>query len=157
MKKVTLLVLLFSCVTVTAQQWDTIALPKKCDKIGILTTDSNYRANVIKVLALNGYNITYSDSSVITTSNKTIHNASIRLNVIITPTDSGYFMLIQHAAELPGYMYMGTAIANATPINVGNRGANGSPMRNLWDEYEKVCKQIKGKLYYWNNKHIVKP
>jgi hypothetical protein len=139
-------VLLFSLIT-TAQTWEQFPTKGKTSKIAVLLTDTSKSVQrITNVLINSGYPITYVNNEFkqISTGAKGINNLTIAYNITCTATDSGTFVLFTATATMNvGYV--------VTHPNVSNRSMPGSPLDNLWQEYDNVTAQLLGKKYYYNH------
>lgn len=141
MKLITFLIFLFFYGSLSAQE-----IPKKANVIIITDTLSQEQSynKITEILFEYGYGIQNFDRPVgtITTTLKPIKGATVKLN----------FLIKDNKVSVRGD-FLGPSVELYDVINnrssvIENRGMNGSPAKNAWDELCKITDQVPGKKEY---------
>jgi len=98
----------------------------------------------------NGYTLINNDTVYLATSSKQVPNSAIALKMIIFRSDSLTYVkgLIKPTVTLQLY---GTNV-DADFTDLTFKGSKNSPIRKVWNEMDKIAKQISPNVEYLNQK-----
>lgn len=146
------IIILFTTLSSTAQQWD--AEPyKKCAKIAIVTNHSPIVTlkKVAQAMLLNGYLIAKMDNDILTvhTEAKGSKMIVVKLSAYISTNDSNCIFITGQYETGMTFSSFGVG-STIPPITIEMRGQNNSMARQAWNELYNVSQSIPGKHWYLN-------